>query len=167
MRQEIADEMLIVRDSGEIPEVALHGSIHYLCHDPEGPGMVLGDEELAALRRMAAERYQEIILRDLDPRNRCLPLYRGPARCLVNWKRYCIFCEREEMEVDGSFRKRAARALARFIACELEELEKGPTAVNCSADELAELAACLGLDPQELPRGWERLCLAGDRKQNP
>jgi len=157
MREIIADEMLIVRDSGEIPEVALHGSIHYLCHDPEGPGMVLEDEELAALRRMAAERYQEIILRDLDPDNRCLPLYRGPARSLVNWKRYCLFCEREEMEVDEFFRKRASRALVNFIACELAEYGNGPSAVNCSADELAELAACFGLDPEELPAGWEIL----------
>jgi hypothetical protein len=32
----LADELLIVRHSGEIPEVALHGSIFFLTREPNG-----------------------------------------------------------------------------------------------------------------------------------
>ncbi len=154
----IADELLIVRDSGEIPEVALHGSLYYLCHDPEGPGLTLCEEEISALKMMAVKRYQEIISRDLNPDNRELPLYRGPARCLANWRRYCLFCEREGIEVDMDFRRRTAEAMITFLCCEIEECGEKPSAVNCGPDEIIELASLLGLDREHLPEGWEKLC---------
>lgn len=31
------DEVLILQDSGEIPEIAYHTSLYYLTEDPEGP----------------------------------------------------------------------------------------------------------------------------------
>ena len=43
----LEEELLLVRHSGEIPEVALHASVHYLTEDPEGPGLVLADIQLA------------------------------------------------------------------------------------------------------------------------
>ncbi len=158
----IADERLIVRDSGEIPEVALHGSIHYLCHDPEGPRITLGKRERRTLRQAAVERFKEIILRDLTPENRDLPLYRGPMRTLFNWRRYCVFCEREGMEVDQEFRRKTARAMTAFIGREMKEYDDRGSAINCDAAAIAELALCLGLDPTELPPGWEKLCPGPD-----
>ena len=35
------EELLLVRHSGEIPEVALHASLHFLCDDEEGPRLIL------------------------------------------------------------------------------------------------------------------------------
>jgi len=154
----IADEILILRDSGEIPEVAMHGSIHYLCHDPEGSRITLGRKERDTLRRGAAGRFEEIILRDLNPANRNLPLYRGPRRTLYNWHRYRIFCEREEMEIGPEFHEMAARALCDLLACEMIECPEGQSAINCTEKQLCELAACLGLSPGDLPAGWQDLC---------
>ncbi len=62
----LADELLIVRHSGEIPEVALHSSIYYLTQDPDGPTISIDAEDLDQLKGAALERYQEIIFRDLD-----------------------------------------------------------------------------------------------------
>ena len=78
------DELLIVRHSGEIPEVALHGSLYFLSFDPDGPSLNLSPEEKLELKKMAVKRYLEIIHRDLDPENRAKGIYRGLARCIVN-----------------------------------------------------------------------------------
>ncbi len=75
----LEEELLLVRHSGEIPEVALHASVHYLTEDPEGPGLVLADEELRPLQEAALARYREIILRDLDAGNRDLSLFAASA----------------------------------------------------------------------------------------
>ncbi|MCK4838975.1 MAG: hypothetical protein KAS94_09220, partial [Desulfobulbaceae bacterium] len=82
---QLADELLLVRHSGEIPEVALHGSIFFLTRDPNGPTIEITPAELLLLKKMVVSRYQEIIHRDLDPNNRDKGLYRGLGRCIINW----------------------------------------------------------------------------------
>ncbi|MDF1577058.1 MAG: hypothetical protein P1P81_01290, partial [Desulfobulbales bacterium] len=101
------DELLMVRDSGEIPEVALHGSIYFLSRDPNGPGIDLAPQELRLLKEMAAARYREIIRRDLSPECRDKSHYRGVGRCIANWHRMERFCRRERLAVDA-FRKEVA-----------------------------------------------------------
>ena len=80
----LEEEWLLVRHSGEIPEVALHASLHFLCEDEDGPGLVLTAEEVKPLQEAALTRYQEIILRDLDVANRDLSLFRGHRRANHN-----------------------------------------------------------------------------------
>jgi hypothetical protein len=89
------DEWLIVRHSGEIPEIALHSAFYYLTEDPEGPRLQLSGEEIRYLQEAAAARYQEIILRDLCYENRELTIYRGVRRAIFNWHRFVAFCKRE------------------------------------------------------------------------
>jgi hypothetical protein len=154
----LADEFLLVRHSGEIPEVALHSALYYLTQDPGGPGITLAAEELDLLKDAVQERYQEIILRDLDPENRDKGLYRGLARCVANWQRLRRFCRREGRDV-GEIKQEVAGALQRFIARELQDVLSGSrvSSINCSADELRLLAADLYLSADDLPDGWQCL----------
>ncbi|MHB1014801.1 MAG: hypothetical protein ACYC2W_05950, partial [Desulfurivibrionaceae bacterium] len=66
----LAEEILIVRHSGEIPEIAFHSSLYYLCEDPAGPQLTLREKELDILRQQVVARYRDILLRDLSPENR-------------------------------------------------------------------------------------------------
>jgi hypothetical protein len=155
----LADEFLLVRHSGEIPEVALHSSLYYLTRDPAGPGITLAGRDLALLKDAVQERYREIILRDLDPENRDKGLYRGLARCLANWGRLSRFCRREGRDV-GEIRREVAKALQHFIARELEDVLSGSrvSCINCTRLEFEHLLAELGLRPQhDLPASWHLL----------
>ncbi len=97
-RQELLeDEWLLVRHSGEIPEIALHSAFYYLTEDLNGPRLRLSVEEMQYLREAAATRYQEIILRDLCYENRELTVYRGVRRAIFNWHRFVTFCERQDI----------------------------------------------------------------------
>lgn len=157
----LSDELLIVRYSGEIPEVALHGSLYYLTRDPEGPGIDLAFEERRLLKEMAAVRYREIIRRDLDPENRTKSHYRGPARCIANWRRMERFCRRERIGLAG-FRQEVSRALVALLERELSDLVggKGVSSINCTADELYRFCRELGLAAVALPAGLEKICPA-------
>ncbi len=155
----LVDELLIVRDSGEIPEVALHGSIFFLSHDPDGPGLELARDELGLLKEMAAARYREMVRRDLEPRNRGKSHYRGVVRCIANWRRMQRFCRRERIAINA-FREEVAGALIFLLKKELAETAAGLecSSINCSADELYLFSRELGLDSGRLPEGWRQIC---------
>jgi hypothetical protein len=158
----LEEEIYILRDSGEIPEIAYHSTLHYLTEDPEGPRLVLTGEELESLQDAALHRYREIVLRDLDPANRDLGMYRGVRRTLYNWQRMQDFCRRIERDCAG-FSRVVARALRDFLARELTDVRSGErhSSVNCSAARILELAREVELSPDSLPEGWQMLCPAG------
>ena len=155
----LEDELLIVRYSGEIPEVALHGSIYYLTKDPDGPRITLDARDLGQLKSAVVERYCEIIFRDLEPDNRDKGLFRGLARCVANWGRLSKFCQQEGRDVER-IRSQVADALRRFLDRELRDVQSSSrtSCVNCSADELRQLAAYLYLSDDDLPDDWQCLC---------
>lgn len=157
----LEDELLIVRHSGEIPEIALHATLHYLAEDPEGPQLVLTDVELQTLQDAAFERSREIVLRDLDPANRDLSLYRGVKRSIYNWSRMQAFCDRIDCNI-GDFREIVRDALISFLTMEADDVGSGRRAssINCTADELMEFAQQLGCAPEQLPARWQSLCLS-------
>lgn len=155
----LEEELLLVRHSGEIPEVALHSSLHYLQDDEDGPQLRLTAEEEQLLERAAAERYEEIILRDLTPANRDLRLFRGLSRAEENWQRYARFCENRHIDVQP-FRVEAGRAFTGYLRQECGEVARGErtSSVNCPAATLKSLARALALRQDALPPGWEKLC---------
>jgi len=155
------DELLIVRHSGEIPEVALHSSIYFLTRDPDGPVIDLSQEELLLLKKMVLARYQEIINRDLDPDNRDKSLYRGLARCICNWQRLKRFCRREGFATD-SFRKEIAGGIITLLNKESLDIatQKRTASINCTALELTEFLDELGINFADLPDDWGDICLA-------
>jgi len=155
----IEEELLILSHAGEIPEVAYHGSLYYLTEDPEGPRLALDHSDLLPLKQAVYDRYRKIILRDCNPKLRDKPVYRGLARCVANWRRFCKYCRKEGFSLEP-VRTEVARALASFLRQEVREVRRGERrpSVNCSAAELAGLVAELGIAAEDLPEGWERLC---------
>jgi len=155
------EELLLVRDSGEIPEIAFHGALHYLTADPEGPRITLAAAEIRRLEEQVIARYREILLRDLDPANRDLRLYRGIRRCIYNWERLGKFRARQGLPCDKALRQEIATALSAFLHNEAVEVREGVRAssVNCTAPELAAMCEALAVVPAALPAGWEKLCL--------
>ncbi len=159
----IEEEALIVRHSGEIPEIALHSSLYYITEDKEGPGLSLVDEERKVLYEAVLTRHKEIILRDLDPENRDKTLYRGVARTIANRQRFLNLCQRLGYDC-LSFDSQIADALVLFLQQETEDVATGrrSSSINCDLDELRTFVAELGLDPSLLPSGWESLCFKSD-----
>jgi hypothetical protein len=143
----LEDETFLLRDSGELPEIAYHSSLHYLTVDQDGPGLILTEDELKLLQAAAMDRCQEIVLRDLEPENRDLRIYRGPRRSIYNWHRYCSFCQRVGWCPDDAFRKRVAQALIRFIRREAADVRAGlrTSSVNCAVEELLAFAEQVGV----------------------
>jgi hypothetical protein len=134
----LTEETLIIRHSGEIPEIAFHGSLYYLGQDPHGPGLDLAAEEIELLRQAVLARYREIILRDLNPENRDKPLYRGLQRCICNWERLEKFCRRQSLPVCETLRLSVAGALDLFLRQEEREVQAGSrtSSINCGPEEL-------------------------------
>jgi hypothetical protein len=152
------DELLIIRHSGEIPEVALQGSIFFLTSDPQGPKLTLGPEEFIQMKKKVVERYLEMIARDLEPENRDKGIYRGLARCIVNWQRMVRFCNREDFDPEP-LRVATSNYLILFIKNEKKDVDDGKvSSINCCRTTLSGFADELGIVPQELPTGWQELC---------
>ncbi len=159
--QIITDEIIIIETSGEMPEVAYHGSIYYLTNDPEGPSLTLTASFLRRMKLAVLEGYRRIIIRDLTLDNRDKGLYRGLARCAVNWERLAKFCRAEGLGITlitGEVR----RALQTFLRGEIDDVRQGrQTSVNCPAVCLYELAAKVGLAAGHLPADLTILWGAG------
>ena len=151
----IDDEILMIETSGEMPEVAYHGSVHYLTADPEGPGLVLDEQELRRLRAATIEGFRRIILRDVTLENRGRGLYRGIRRTITNWRRLNTFCARHGLDCHA-VRDELRAAVRVFLHGEVADvLAGGPCALNCTKGELRAFFDELGLDADALPPGWE------------
>ena len=155
----LAEELLIVRHSGEIPEIAFRGSLYYLCEDPTGPHLTLSQAEVESLRQQVVARYREILLRDLSPENRDARIFRGLKRCIFNWERLGKFCARQGMEIEATLRREIAEALRCFLRQETDEVRAGlrHSCLNCTREELDGFAGEIGVLPEELPEDVERL----------
>lgn len=155
----IENEVFIVRDSGELPEIGFHASLHYLTEEEDGPQITLAADELKLLQDAALARCREIILRDLDPENRDLSLYRGVQRSIYNWQRMQDFCKRMSRDC-FSFKETVGLALVVFLQQELTDVRSGSrsSSVNCSVEELIVFSSMLELPAHSLPVDWQELC---------
>lgn len=160
----ISNEWFVVRHSGELPEVALHASLHFLTEADDGPKIFLAEAQLLELQEAALERYREIVLRDLTPENRDTTMYRGVKRSIVNYRRYRQFCQRQGLEATTRFSEEVAAALLFFLVAEAADAGKHtrqPT-LNCSFHELNDFAVELGLEPEKFPAELANLCRVHD-----
>ncbi len=160
LKEIIQEELLLIRHSGEIPEIALHNAIHYLFSDPDGPALQPGDLDLVPLKQAVVDRYRRIILRDLNPDNRDRRIYRGIERSRINWKRLCSFMEREEITGIDPIRKEIAAQLKKFLNQETRDVQSGrrKPSINCTIEELKDFMQELGIRDEELSKGLEQLC---------
>ncbi|MCD4755631.1 MAG: hypothetical protein K8R75_07485, partial [Deltaproteobacteria bacterium] len=148
----LSEEAFLILHSGEIPEVAYHGSIHYLTEDPEGPLLNIEPQDLISLEEAVVQRYRTIILRDVTPGNRDRSIYRGLKRCAANWKRLVNFSDKRSIDI-SSLRKEVIEALKDFLNQEIMDISSGKrkTCINCSYSVLTEFAYVLGLSRDDLP----------------
>jgi hypothetical protein len=155
----IENEWYIVRYSGETPEIAYNSAIYYLTRAKDGPHISLDEEQIGLLKEAAVDRYTEIILRDLQHANCTKPIYRGIARSIINYRRFCMFCSRQQLEVAG-VRSLAAEALLEFLDTEMERLqsENRPSIINCTYTELKSYAALLGVELGERCETLQKHC---------
>lgn len=156
----IEEEWYHVRHSGEIPEIALHASIHYLTEDGDGPRIKLTPADMARLHDAAGRRYREIILRDITPANRDETIYRGVLRTISNWRRYKRFCKRHSLSTEGVRDDLAPRLLA-FLRREIDDVEAGvrSSCINCTFEDLTSLAVELEISLAPLEQSLRPLCL--------
>lgn len=143
----LENEWYLVRHSGETPEIALHSAIYYLIRAKDGPRLVLSEEQMNWLRQAAVERFSEIILRDLHHVNSGTPIYRGISRSIINYRRFCTFCERQNID-PSRLRQQVAEALIVFLVIELAEVSEAKrlSIINCTYHELQKFAEELGVD---------------------
>jgi hypothetical protein len=143
----IENEWHIVRHSGETPEIAYNSAIYYLTRAKGGPHIHLSDQHIIWLKEAAVERYTEIVLRDLQHFNSNKSIYRGIGRSIVNYHRFCVFCSRQQLQVE-KVRDLAAEALLVFLETESARLHNTtkPSIINCTYEELVSYAALLELD---------------------
>lgn len=152
----IQEELLIIRDSGEIPEIVFHSTLEYLTRDAEGPAMVLTEEELSALHEAVIARYLEIIHRDLTADNRSLSLFRGVERARVNWARLQRFCKRVQVD-SAKYRADVSGALIAFMTLECNEKRAGKVSqsFNCSFVHFCDFISALQISSHQLPQDWQ------------
>lgn len=158
-RSLIEEEIFAIRHSGEMPEVALHTALYDLQEDPQGPRLTVSPDDFSLLKDAVEARYQRILMRDLTPRLRDRSIYRGLARAMANWQRLARFCKRENRDL-AMHRQEAANAFVAFLETETVDVANGrqPSAANCTATELEAFAESLGLEPDKLPEGWQKVC---------
>lgn len=156
----LEDEWLIVRNSGEIPEITYHSSLYFVSVDPEGPGFELSEVEKNRLKDAAVQRYHEIILRDIQLENFHKTIYRGIRRTIYNWYRCKAFTERQNLDCDA-FRETAARDLILFLEQGMQAAGNSLPVnfLNCCFEELLELAKELNVDPEKLSPNLLKYCL--------
>jgi hypothetical protein len=158
MTDPLEDEWYAVRYSGELPEVALHSAFHYLGEDESGPRLTLTREQCRRLIEAAAERFREIILRDLLPANRSSPGYRGVRRAMINWRRYQQFCRRQQVDYPA-LRGQVAAQLLILLAAHCADGKQGrDSGINCSFAELSVFVRQLGLPLSAVPPEIAPLC---------
>jgi len=143
----IENEWYIVRYSGETPEIAFNSAIYQLTRAQDGPHLIVEEEQVEFLKKAAVDRYTEIILRDLQHGNSDKAIYRGIVRSIVNYRRFCLFCSRQQLHV-GGVRNMAAEALLLFLETEIDRLQSGnrTSIINCSYQELQNFALELGIE---------------------
>lgn len=160
----IENEWHIVRHSGETPEIAYNSAIYYLTRAKDGPHIHLSGQHIAWLKEAAVARYTEIVLRDLQHSNSTKSIYRGIGRSIVNYHRFCVFCSRQQLQVER-VRGLAAEALLMFLETESAQLHSGrkTSIINCTYEELVSYAALLGVGLGGKYEALKRYCRIADR----
>lgn len=151
------DEILIIENGGEMPEVAYHGCLYFLGLDPEGPQLTLSQPEIQRLKLAVVEGYRKIILRDLTLENRGKGHYRGLARSFINMQRLSRFCQREAFDLTP-LQVEVCERLQQFLLAEYAEVSTlgRQSCINCSATDLVQFFTLIGFDScGPLPEGWQ------------
>ena len=159
LQEILENEWYIVRYSGETPEIAYNSALYQLSRAQDGPQISLSEGQLDWLKQAAVDRFAEIILRDLQHNNSTKAIYRGIARSIVNYRRFCTFCSRQNLSV-RQVRQQTAEALLVFLETELAQVQEQQrvTVINCTFAELHSFAKELGVFLGKMAPSLTDLC---------
>lgn len=134
----LEDEVLMLENSGEMPEVVLAESLHHLGSLPP--------EEEQILKAAAVRGYLKIIRRDLDAANLGLPPFRGLDRAGENLVRMSAFLSRLGWPPPAGEMEALSRRLAGYLAAEGQALEQGRPYASATPEQVETAARMVGLD---------------------
>jgi hypothetical protein len=151
-RTEVEDEIAAVAHAGEMPEVARAEAVFYLTEDPEGPGLHLTSDELAALDQAVIQAYARLLRRDLNVRTVGRRAWRGLNRGAANLGRLASYIDRRGLAWPPDWPWDLASLLEIFLSHEQAALDAGRAyTLIPPGDDLPRLARGLGLDPAAWP----------------
>ena len=158
IRIEVEDEILMVEDGGEMPEVALYSSLYYLRQDQEGPQLTLTKPEIGLLKKAVLNNFNKIIQREIRVENRGTAPHRGLERTIANWFRLQKFAEKEQLNT-SKIKKELQHNIVSFICHEYNEvlINKQQSVINCSPERLLQLCQDIDLDLTSHQPNWQQL----------
>ena len=134
----LEDEVIMLENSGEMPEVVLAESLHHL-----GPLPPL-DEDI--LRAATVRGYLKIIARDLDHANLGRLAFRGLDRAEQNLTRLQYFLQRLGWPPPPEALPNLADRLAVFLKAEGVALAQGRAYAGATREQVQGVARLVGLD---------------------
>lgn len=134
----LEDEVIMVENSGEMPEVVLAESLHHLGSLPPG------DQDI--LRAAAVRGYLKIIRRDLDPDNLGTSHFRGLERAGENLERMSAFLARLAWPPPAGVMRELSQRLAGFLIAERKAQSQGRPYAGCTREQAERAARAVGLD---------------------
>jgi len=143
----LKDEVEWIQNSGEIPEVAFYTSFYYLTKKEDGPKLTLTALDIKCLEDVVIDRYNTIILRDLNYTNRSSHSFRGIERAIVNYSRLKNYLSRKNRLVPG-WETEIHQAFLTYLNLEYQDISDGRAyrTINCNREELEQFARELGVD---------------------
>ena len=135
---ELEDEVFMIENAGEMPEVVLAES-----RQECGPLSPEGEKALAAA---CARCYFGLIRRDLEPLNVGRSFYRGLERAGANIGRLQSFLDRYGMEIPPEAMAILREDLSGYLEAEDLALAKGRPYASAAPGQVAALCGSLGLD---------------------
>jgi hypothetical protein len=145
IRPEIIEEAdAILLTGGEMPEVVMFESLAQL----EAQGIHPTSIETRRLREAVFQRYQDMILRDLDPANRGTAVFRSPQRARINFARMSGFALKHDFELTD-FLSLAAGMFQKYLEQESVDIAQGRSFNTLGMDrsETELLISELRIDP--------------------
>ncbi len=134
----LEDEILMVENGGEMPEVVLAESLHHLGQ--------LAPHDADLLRAAAVRAYLKIIRRDLEPANLGLPPFRGLRRAGENLARLNSYLVRLGWPPPAGEMQELAARLAAYLKAEEQALNQGRPYASATGQEVEEVARAVGLN---------------------
>ncbi|MBU4276640.1 MAG: hypothetical protein KKC30_07880 [Proteobacteria bacterium] len=134
----LEDEVIMLENSGEMPEVVLAESLYHLGTLPL--------EDVDILRAATVRGYLKIIERDMDPANVGLPPFRGLGRAGENLARLTSFLGRLGWPPPAGTMAELARRLSDYLSAEGRALAQGRPYASATRDQVEATARLVGLD---------------------
>ncbi|MCB2226355.1 MAG: hypothetical protein KQH53_06715 [Desulfarculaceae bacterium] len=134
----LEDEVLLVENAGEMPQVALAESLHHLGDIP--------GEDRDVLRAAAVRAYMNIIERDLEASHVGQPMFRGLERAGDNLERLGVFLKNMGWEPPAQRWAKLAPMLADYLRGEEKALDLGREYASATPEQVRRVAGLVGLD---------------------